>query len=326
MPFYYAIIDNNYQYQLGGTYMKKLLVISLCLTLFLSACGSSENKSESKVSENKTSSTQIFKQDDGKRVRIPKNPKKIVVLHPTYIGALIKFGHKPIGVSEFVKQNKTLNKATKGIERIGQGNIEQVIKLKPDLIITTKEDKNSKKLQKVAPTVQLDAMKSNYKRTTKSLSQIVNEQDKAEKWLKDWEKKLQKDKKELSNKVKGKTITAIQATPKGISAFSSNYGRGTEIVYDGYGMKQPKLLEKKTKNAYMTILSEETLSDYTGDYIILATLGEKPPFTEKENWKNIEAVKNGRVINLDLEDTQYNDPISLEKQRKIIYQQLKEIK
>lgn len=91
-------------------------------------------------------------------------------------------------------------------------------------------------------------------------------------------------------------------------------------------MRYPKLLEKETKNAYMATPSEEKLSDYTGDYIILATMGEKPSFTQKENWKNLEAVKKGHVINLDLQDTQYNNPISLEKQRKIIFKQLKDMK
>lgn len=305
--------------------MKRIVFVMLCMILLLSACGNNVSKDKSNDTKSDNASTKTFKQDDGTKVKIPKNPKRIVVLHPTYIGTLVKFGHKPVGVIDFVKQNKTLDDATKGIKRIGQGNIEQIAKTKPDLIITTQEDKNANKLKKIAPTIQMDAMKSNYKETTKELGEIVNEQDKANKWLKEWDNKLQKDKKALGDKVKGKTITVLQSTPKGISAFGQNYGRGTEIVYDGYGMKQPKLLEKETKNAYMATPSEEQLADYTGDYIILATMGEKPPFTQKANWKNLDAVKKGHVINLDLQDTQYNDPISLEKQRKIILKQLKDM-
>ena len=100
------------------------------------------------------------------------------MLHPTYIGALVEFGHKPVGVIDFVKQNKTLSDATKGAKMLGQNNVEDIAKTKPDLIITTKEDKtliNSK----IAPTVQMDAMKSDYKAATRELGEIVNEQDKA---------------------------------------------------------------------------------------------------------------------------------------------------
>ncbi|MBA8779793.1 ABC transporter substrate-binding protein [Staphylococcus schleiferi subsp. coagulans] len=303
--------------------MKKMILVTLCFILLLSACNTDDNKEKSSETKNDNSSTKVFKQDDGTEVNIPKNPKRIVVLHPTYIGALVKFGHKPVGVVDFVKKNKTLDEATKGIQRVGQDNIEQIIKTKPDLIITTIEDKNADKLKKIAPTIQMDAMKSNYKESTKKLSEIVNEQDKADKWLKDWNNKLEKDKKALGEKTKGKTITALQATPKGLVAFGKNLGRGTEIVYDGYGMQQPSKLEEATKNAYMTVISEEKLSEYTGDYIILATAGERPPFTQKENWRNLEAVKKGHVIGLDVQDTQYNDPISLEKQRAIILDQLK---
>lgn len=88
-------------------------------------------------------------------------------------------------------------------------------------------------------------------------------------------------------------------------------------------MKMPKELEHNVNKNYSTILNEEKLSDYTGDYIILTTMGEESEFTETNNWKNLNAVKKGHIIKLDVTDTAYNDPISLEKQRKIILRQLK---
>ncbi|WP_436883298.1 ABC transporter substrate-binding protein [Mammaliicoccus sciuri] len=305
--------------------MKKFIVFALSLVLLLAACGSNEGKEKAEETKSDSSNTKTFKQDDGKKVKIPKDPKRIVVLHPTYIGALVKFGHKPVGVLDFVKQNKTLDEATKGATRVGQENIEQIAKTKPDLIITTKEDKNAKKLKKIAATVQLDSMNSDYKEVTKELGSIVNEQDKADKWVKDWEEKLEQDKKDLGNKVDGKTITVIQSSPKGLMAFGKSLGRGTEIIYDGYGMSMPEKLDKKIKNEYSMPISEEELTEYTGDYIILATMGETPQFTKTNNWKNLKAVKEGHVITLDASNTAYNDPISLEKQREIILKQLKDM-
>lgn len=133
--------------------MKKLLLILICLTLFVGAC-STQDSSKKNDSENKFTE-KSFKDDTGKEVKIPKNPKRIAVLHPTYIGALVKFGHKPIAVPEFVEKNKVLNDVTKGIKRIDNTSVEQVTKQKPDLIVTTIQDKNIKKLQKIAPTVVL---------------------------------------------------------------------------------------------------------------------------------------------------------------------------
>ena len=303
--------------------MKKFIVFTLCLVLFLAACGSNNVNEKSNNSKEDSDSTKTFKQDDGKKVKIPKDPKRIVVLHPTYIGALVKFNHKPVGVLDFVKQNKILDEATKGAKRVGQENIEQITETKPDLIITTKEDKNANKLKKIAPTVQLDSKKSNYKETTIQLGEIINEKYQAKKWVGNWEKKLEKDKKELGTKVDSKTITVLQSTPKGLTAFGKSLGRGTEIVYGGYDMKMPKELERNVNKDYSTSIDEEKLSDYTGDYIILATMGEEPEFTKTNNWKNLNAVKQGHIIKLDATETAYNDPISLEKQRKIILKQLK---
>lgn len=199
--------------------MKKITFFILCLMLFLNACGNNTRNETSNDSKESSSSTKTFKQDDGTKVKIPNNSKRIVVLHPTYIGALVKFDHKPVGVLDFVKQNKILDKATKGAKRVGQENIEQITETKPDLIITTKEDKNTNKLKKIAPTVQLDSKEATYKETTIQLGEIVNEKGQAKKWIKTGEKKLAKDKKELGSKVDFKTITVLQSTPKGLTAF-----------------------------------------------------------------------------------------------------------
>lgn len=107
--------------------MKKILVLLLSMFVILAACGnkdSNDSKTSDKSSHNKE--TKTFTQNDGKKVKIPKDPKRIVVLHPTYIGALVKFDHKPVGVIDFVKQNKTLDQATKGVKRVGQTDIEQI--------------------------------------------------------------------------------------------------------------------------------------------------------------------------------------------------------
>ena len=90
-----------------------------------------------------------------------QNPKRIAVLHPTYVGALVKFDHTPVAVPEFINQNKLLKDVTKDAKKIDQTNVEQVAKSKPDLIITSAQDKTLINL-KIAPTVTFDAMTSTY--------------------------------------------------------------------------------------------------------------------------------------------------------------------
>lgn len=325
--------------------MKKFLVFILSLTLFLAACSSnnsndneqSDNKSENQSSENKDDknnnnsddekSEKTFTQDDGEKVKVPQNPRRIAVLHPNYVGALVKFGHTPVAVPEFVDQNEVLDGATKDSERIDNNSVEQVTKQRPDLIITSANDQNINKLKKIAPTVAFDANQSSYKDTTKKLAELVNEQDKADKWLKDWDKKLADDKKELEPFLKGKTASVVQQTPKGIMAFSDHMGRGTEIIYEGYGLKQPDALKEATQTDFATPLSEEQFPEYIGDIAVIAQKGDhEPQFVSTNFWQNLPAVQNEHVISFDVSETQYNDPISLEKQRDIFYKALKEMK
>ncbi|SCS80741.1 ABC transporter substrate-binding protein [Staphylococcus caeli] len=302
--------------------MKKLLFLVLCLLLFVGAC--SNDKSSNNDSKSDDNGQKVFKDDTNKKVEIPKDPKRIVVLHPTYVGALVKFDHKPVAVPKFVEQNKVLNDATKGVKRIDNTSIEQVTTQKPDLIITTVQDKNIKKLQKIAPTIAFDSEKSNYKDHTLKLAEVVGEKDKAQQWIKQWDKQMAKDKKALAPVIKGKSISVVQQTPKGTMAFSNHLGRGTEIFYDGYGMKQPEALAKATKDKFATPLSPEKFTEYIGDYAVVATNGNKEADFESTNyWKNLPAVKNNNVIKFDVSETQYNDPISLEKQRDIFYNALK---
>jgi iron complex transport system substrate-binding protein len=99
----YILIEKRFHLREGKD-MKKFIVFALSSVLFLAACGSNEGKEKSdETKSDSTSNTKTFKQDDGKKVKIPKEPKRIVVLHPTYIGALVEFGHKPVGVLDFVK-------------------------------------------------------------------------------------------------------------------------------------------------------------------------------------------------------------------------------
>ncbi|WP_415426353.1 ABC transporter substrate-binding protein [Staphylococcus borealis] len=309
--------------------MKKLLPIFLCIALFLMACGNhSSNKSESQTkSDDKQSTMRIFTTEKGKKVKVPTHPKRIVVLHPTLVGALVKFNHKPIAVPEFVNQNKTLNEATKGIKRINNKSVEQVAKEKPDLIITTAEDKNIKKLEKVAPTISFNMANTDYKETTRKLGELVGEKKQAEDWISDWENQLKKDKKELASFINGKTATVIQQTPKGTMVFSDHMGRGTEIIYNGYGLKQPETLKKAMGKKFAMPISPEKFSQYLGDIIVIAQNGnQSTEFENKDTWKNLAAVQKGHVIKFNVKDTQYNDPISLEKQHEIFYKALKKMK
>lgn len=312
-----------------------LLLISALFLIILVACNN-ENEPDrvdsnedisNEVSQNEATpdsdETKIFTTDSGDEVEVPVDPKKIIVLHPAYVGALVMFGHNPVGVPFYVDQDEVLNEATEGIERIDPEDVEGITNLEPDLIIATATDPNLNKFKKIAPTVTFDAMISTYKDNTRLLGELVGEEEQAQAWLEEWEAKMAEDAGEYADLIESKTLSIFQSTPKGLVSFNTDYGRGGEILYDGYGFVQPDALAEVTKDQFNVELSTEELPKYAGDFVVLATVGdEEAPATDTKVWENLDAVQAGRVIELDLAVTRYNDPISLEFQRKLIKEQL----
>src|SRR5699024_7679124 len=219
-----------------GKKMKKLLLPLLVLMLVLSACSKGENDQSSK----EEGETTTYKQDSGDTVEVPKNPKRIVVLGATYAGGLKQLDANVVGVADIVDDSKVLKEKFKDVEKVDAENVESVAKLKPDLIITYNTDKNLKKMKKIAPTVAFDYAKHDYKEQHLELGKIVGKEDKAKKWVEDWEQKTRDDGKEIKDAIGADTtVSIIKDFDKKIYALGKTYGHGSEILYDSFGLKMP---------------------------------------------------------------------------------------
>lgn len=300
--------------------MKKILLPLLALILVLSACS---NQSDNKSSKNE-GETKTYVQDSGDKVKIPKNPKRIVVLGATYAGGLEQLGANIVGVADIVDDSKVLKDKFKDVEKVDAENVESVAKLKPDLIITYNTDKNLKKLNKVAPTIAFDYMKHDYKEQHQALGKIVGKEDKANAWIDKWNKKTENDGKAIKDAIgEDTTVSIIKDFDKKVYALGKTYGHGSEVLYDAFGLTMPKTVEQATKKNDLADISEEELPDMAGDYVVTPVAkGSKLSFENKDIWKNTEAVKNGHTIKVDEGIYWLNDPYSLEYERKDLKEQL----
>ncbi|MCY1569437.1 ABC transporter substrate-binding protein [Staphylococcus pettenkoferi] len=298
--------------------MKKLLIPLIVLVLVLSACGNNSDDNGDK-NEKKT-----YKQDDGKKVKVPKHPKRVVVLGTTYAGGLKQLDTNIVGVANIVDDSKVLKKKFKGVKKVDPEKVESVAKLKPDLIVTYNTDKNLKKLNKIAPTVAYDYQKHDYKDQHKELGKLVGKEDKAQKWIDDWDKKTKNDSKEIKDKLgQDTTVSIIKDFDKKVYALGKTYGHGSEVVYDSFGMKMPDKVEKATKKNDLAEISNEEIPEMAGDYVITPVAkGSKLSFEDKDYWKNTDAVKNGHTIKVDEGIYWLNDPYSMDYERKDLKEQL----
>ncbi|WP_108909177.1 ABC transporter substrate-binding protein [Staphylococcus nepalensis] len=301
--------------------MKRILITMLCLILFLAACGNGDDSSKSNSKEDK--GTKSYTTDDGSKVKIPKNPKRVLVLTANY-GNFKKLGVKPIAITSVFPDSKYLNMDK--IKKIDPEDVEAAAKLKPDLIITYKENKNNKKLSKIAPTVPLKVQNMDYKDTHIEIGKLVNQEAKAKKQADKLSKKLAEDGKAIQSHIgEDKTFSIMDIQAKDIYQFGPRFGRGSEAIYEGFGLKEdPEAKEVMPKEKYMKV-PKEKFNEYSGDYLLVPSEdGQKPNnnFVNSDIWHNNKAVKNDNVIFYPMDEAIYADLISVEKQAELFKKEL----
>ena len=294
--------------------MKKLILPLLVLIIVLAACGNNGGSGKSDSKEE----TKSYKLDSGKTIKIPKDPKRIAVVAPTFAGGLHKLGANIVAVNKQVDQSPILKEKFKDTTKIGEADVEKVAKKKPDLIIVYSTDKNIKKYQKIAPTIVVDYGKHKYLEQQEMLGKIMGKEDEVKKWEDKWKKQTEKDGKEIKDAIgKDSTVSILDEFDKKVYTYGDNWGRGGEVLYQAFGLNMPKGQQDLVKKEGWAEVSQEKIEDVAGDYIVSTGEGKSKPSYETTNiWKNLPAVKNNNVIEVKAETYWYNDPYTLDFMRK----------
>ncbi|MFN2745337.1 MULTISPECIES: iron-hydroxamate ABC transporter substrate-binding protein [Bacillus] len=301
-------------------------LFALLMIAALAACGNqSENKGSS--SDAKQEETITYKAENG-TVKIPKHPKRVVVMADDYYGYFKTLGINVVGAPDRVFENPYFKGKTDGVTNIGDGvSAEKIIKLKPDLIVVwTTQDADIEKLEKIAPTVALKYGKDSLEQL-KDFAKMTDTEDKAEKWLAEWDKKVSAAKAKVQKAIGNKTVSIMQTNGKEIYVYGDKFGRGGRIVYHDLGLNATKLTKEKTikEGPGYTSISLEKLPDFAGDYIFIGPWqsgGEDGGVFDTSIWKNLDAVKHDHVYQIDPVAFYFSDPISLEGQLKFITESL----
>lgn len=291
--------------------MKKIqLAILLSLLLLLVACNNNQD-----TSSNDSANETITYESETGPVQVPANPERVVVLS-SYVGDLIKLGVNVVGVDVWSADNPNFKEATEGAEVVSNEDLEKIIELDPDLIIGLNNIENAAKLEEIAPTVLFTYGKNDYIQQHIEIGKVVNKEEEARAWAEDFQARM----KEVGEKIRAKigedaTVTVIENYEKQFYLFGNNWGRGTEILYQGMGLKMPKEVEDVALEPGYFAISQEVLADYVGDYVILSLTEDQDTSFLEENWyKEIEAVQNDRVYTADIKGFTFNDALSLDDQ------------
>ncbi|QYK68485.1 iron-hydroxamate ABC transporter substrate-binding protein [Paenibacillus sp. S02] len=310
-----------------------LFIISLMLVL--SACatsgGGTVTESGQSIAPKNTSTgdeaaTRTYESDKG-TITLPEHPRRVVVAVGDYVGDVLALGITPVGAPDTVFDTPYYKKYLNGVENIGDSSalsLEKVTALKPDLIITY-DEKAYENLKKIAPTVFIPYGKYQYKDRLMELGKVLNKEQEAKNCLADFATKIAEKKQALSDVIdSGKKIAIFEITGKELYLYGKSYGRGGAILYDELGLHAPEKVEKAAFEKGWASISIEALPEMLGDadYLMLGIRGDGTDqgkdILSKSVWKNLSAIKSGKVYQYSIDDFYFQDPIALTYQLELI--------
>ncbi|WNF24798.1 iron-hydroxamate ABC transporter substrate-binding protein [Mesobacillus jeotgali] len=295
--------------------MKKLIMpFLLMLVLVLSACGAEEKKdSSSEKKEDDKPQTITYESENGP-VEVPANPERVIVLS-SFAGNVMALDVPIVGVDSWSKMNPRFEKL-QDVEEVTDENLEKIIELNPDLIIGLSNIKNVEKLKEIAPTVTFTYGKLDYLEQHLEIGKVLNKEKEAQEWIDNFKA----DSKAAGEEIKAKigadaTVSVIENFDKELYVFGDNWARGTEILYQEMGLNMPEKVKEAALEPGYYAISPEVLSEYAGDYVVFSKNAEgDTSFQQTQTYKNIPAVKNNRVFEVNAKEFYFNDPLTLEYQ------------
>ncbi|MFZ4271497.1 ABC transporter substrate-binding protein [Streptomyces arboris] len=290
--------------------------LTAAAALTLSACGfSTESGSASGSgpdSEGSGEAPRTVKTAMGD-VKVPAAPQRVVVLDTAELDSVLTLGVKPVGATHADVDSGFLNYLPKdqvaGITDVGQmmtPNLEAIAGLKPDLILTSKIRHGDKyaELSKIAPTVMTENTGYPWKENFQVHAEALNKQAEAKMVTDDYARHVADVTKALGGKEKaGATEVNMVRFVEG--ADIRIYGKKNYIatILADVGLGRPAITDK-AKDGFSYDVSPEKIDLADADAVFHSTYGDPKKSKETQTtgsglWKNMDAVKNGKVFAVD---------------------------
>jgi len=294
--------------------MKKGLPVLLVLVLVLgimTGCGTQAAKQTTapadrtnQVTPTQTSYPLKITDDSGTKVTIPAKPKRIICFVPSSTETLFALGADASVVAVTKWDNFPVD-VQKKVEYVFQDsvnpNIEQIVKLNPDLIILGKMKTESKTITSIrnlkVPVIVSDSenLASTYK-SIERFGQITDTQAAAQKIV---------DSMQQKEKAIEKKVAAVKEADRPkvwIEVDPTMYTAGTGTFMDELVTKAGGINIAKDIKGWAQYSSEKVIA--ANPQVILDTYGYyvanvKQNIMKRAGWQSIDAVKNQRVVDLD---------------------------
>ncbi|MGW4032863.1 ABC transporter substrate-binding protein [Streptomyces sp. NPDC004838] len=281
----------------------------LASALALTGCGSSDSSDTDDGSPGGGGGTRTVKTAMGD-VKVPETPQRVVVLDTAELDSAITLGVKPVGSTHVDAESGFLGYLPKdkveGIKDVGEmmtPNMEAIAALKPDLILTSKIRHGAKydALTKIAPTVMTETTGYPWKENFQVHAEALGKKPEAQKAVAAYD-------------ARAAEVTAALGGPEKAAATKVNvvrfveggdiriYGKQNYIatILADAGLGRAAVADK-AKDGFSYDVSPERIDLADADAVFHSTYGDpakakRTGTLESGLWKNMNAVKNGKVF------------------------------
>ncbi len=300
--------------------------LSLMLVMLLTGCGAASNSTESgspanantaqeeTATETPAAQARVVTDEIGHEVAIPADVSKVIGIYLE--DELLSLGITPI--------RKSRIGAWSGQEYLGlnvedidlEGDIEAFVKAEPDLILTNVfNEKQYDQLSKVAPMYAFEDARADWRKTIRTLGDLLGKRDKAEEVIAEYDRKAADAAEQLQTAIGDETVAILRVHSKEIRLYGGP-GYAGPVLYNELKLTPAKLVQELVldKNEKVVGLSMELIPQLDADHIFLTvdTGAEEQAksLLESDLWKGLPAVQSGQVYEVNFETWMKSGPIA----------------
>lgn len=270
---------------------KRMMLVGViaCFMLVLAACGGGNQASQSGTDSSSTDTAQAEPKNSsnsssakagqsreieylGEHYTVPEKVERIVItgameamedaavldVHP--VGAISIGGTFPDMFAAITDKAQSIGEKQ-------QPNFEKILELKPDVILGSTKFPTEvvENLQKIAPTILVSHISTNWDANLRLMAELTGKQAEAEHILTQYNTDTQAVKASLKEKLQGKKVAALRIRGSQVFVYPKDV-YFNPVLYDEMGLEVPEqVTAAKTQEA----ISTEQLAEMNPDYLFL---------------------------------------------------------
>jgi iron complex transport system substrate-binding protein len=237
---------------------------------------------------------------------VVEHPQRVVVLDTNELDSVLALDIKPVGSVEAAAGGgfpAYLAKLAAGVEVVGtiaEPNLEAILALKPDLILSSKPRHENiyPQLSAIAPTVFTETLaRAIWKEQLQIHAQALNRENELALRLVEYESRIELIRSVIP--VQDIKVSIVRFTPTESRIMPRGSFVGSVINEIGFARPEPQ-----ANDEFKIVVSQEQINLMDGDVMFLAVFGtddktQVTAFTESPLWQTLKVVQNDRVYTVD---------------------------